>query len=303
MIKPPFTRERLTSLYQSPLALLFSALFLVSFAGSSVYFKEFRSIPLSDNQPAQSYAAESAVLETSPNDLNQLNVLLVGHGGPGHDGGSLADAIMLVNFDFGAKSVNLISIPRDLSYTFSDGSTNKINSAFARDLSSKDLDFTSTKKAVIDVTGLNVDYLAAIDFVGFQRAIGLNLGGIEVEVKKQFDDLWYPILGEAVNPCGMTPEKITELTQTYSGFELEKQFPCRYKELHYSPRHPRAKSVAKPWSMPVPVTVHLTSIEAAASEKLSWPYQKNFLISKPSTTQLHSSLIWANTSPPILPWI
>ena len=31
----------------------------------------------------------------------------------------------------------------------------------------------------------------------------------------------------------MTPEKVAELTATYSGFELESQFECRYEHLYF----------------------------------------------------------------------
>jgi anionic cell wall polymer biosynthesis LytR-Cps2A-Psr (LCP) family protein len=39
------------------------------------------------------------------------------------------------------------------------------------------------------------------------------------------------VLGRELEPCGKTPEEIAELTAKLSGFELEKQFPCRYDHI------------------------------------------------------------------------
>ena len=67
--------------------------------------------------------------------------------------------------------------------------------------------------------------------MGYKRAIGINLGGIEVNVPKTLEDPWYPIKGEELNPCGYSPEEIADLTTKYSGFELERKFECRYEHL------------------------------------------------------------------------
>jgi anionic cell wall polymer biosynthesis LytR-Cps2A-Psr (LCP) family protein len=120
----------------------------------------------------------------------------------------------------------LISIPRDL-YINELGVSGKINTAYTK--SGEVL-----KQTVSRVTGLPISNYLAIDFVGFQRAIH-HIGGIEVEVTEELDDPWYPIMGEELNPCDYTPEEIAEMTNTMSGFELEKQFECRYEHLHVEP--------------------------------------------------------------------
>ena len=83
------------------------------------------------------------------------------------------------------------------------------------------------------VTGIPIDAFISIDFTGFKRAVGGPLDGLEVNVTEKLDDPWYPIQGEELNTCGFSPEKVTELSNTLSGFELEKQFECRYEHIYY----------------------------------------------------------------------
>jgi anionic cell wall polymer biosynthesis LytR-Cps2A-Psr (LCP) family protein len=80
-----------------------------------------------------------------------------------------------------------------------------------------------------------MNYYISVDFVGFQRAMGENLKTLDVDVHETLDDPWYPITGKELDTCGLTGDEINELMTKYSGFELEKQFPCRYEHLHFSP--------------------------------------------------------------------
>ncbi len=173
-------------------------------------------------------------------DINQLTVLFLGHGGAGHDGGYLVDAIQILHVNFSEKVVALISIPRDLWVKFPNGSA-KINTAlvnqnFLGKTAEQKTQFykkggVTAKNIVSQITGLHVDYFVAVDFVGFERIIGQELEGIEVDVTETLDDPWYPIRGQEINPCGHSAAEIAELTAKYSGFELEKNFPCRYERV------------------------------------------------------------------------
>jgi len=82
-------------------------------------------------------------------------------------------------------------------------------------------------------TGLKINNFISVDFVGFKRAIGYELDGLEVNVPDTLDDPWYPVRGLEQETCGKTPEKVAQLTQQLSGFELEKQFECRYDHIHF----------------------------------------------------------------------
>jgi len=179
-------------------------------------------------------------IEPSPPNLKDqpmtLTIALLGTGGPGHQGGHLSDVIQLLHINFDQKQIGFISIPRDLWVPLPDGSTNKINAVYAAGLNQKTpVPHQALKSSLSAISGLQVDYVIAIDFTGFKRAIGENLKGIEVEVAEALDDPWYPISGKELEPCGYTPQEIDEMTQTLSGFELEKQFECRYEHISFKP--------------------------------------------------------------------
>ena len=59
-------------------------------------------------------AADPQPLPESVEKLETLNLLLLGSGGAGHEGGELTDAIILAHIDFRQAKIGLISIPRDL---------------------------------------------------------------------------------------------------------------------------------------------------------------------------------------------
>lgn len=148
-------------------------------------------------------------------DAKNFNILLTGHGGAGHSGGGLMDAIIVVNVNVTDKKAGLISFPRDFWF-----SGHKINSD------------PSLKDALTGVTGLPISNSIAIDFNSFEKMVN-SIGGITVDVKKAYTDNFYPVRGKENELCGFTNEKIAEVHKLYTGFELEKQFTCRYETISY----------------------------------------------------------------------
>src|SRR5581483_9515735 len=65
----------------------------------------------------------------------RINVLLLGYGGGGHDGGDLTDSIMVLTLDEQTKRTAMISVPRDIWVRIpSDGDNGgfwKVNTAYA----------------------------------------------------------------------------------------------------------------------------------------------------------------------------
>jgi len=176
-----------------------------------------------------------------------FNILLLGYGGAGHDGGYLTDVIKLVNIDPVSEDVTVISIPRDLWVEIpvrsDQGEYQKINAAYAIGIDDnyplKQTQYRGVEgaqKLVSDVvemvTGKKVDGVIAVDFSGLVDTIDA-LGGVEVVVPVTFDDHYYPIKGEENNLCGKDPAEMERIHALYSGFELEKQFECRYEHLHF----------------------------------------------------------------------
>lgn len=166
-----------------------------------------------------------------------LGILLLGHGGAGHDGGFLTDAIQLLYIDMDKQKTVLISIPRDLQVPSPKGRSVKINAIALDNATDRKAIMKSgspaLKQVITTVTGLPVHFFVSVDFVGLQRAVGIDLKGIDVNVSETLEDNWYPKQGAELETCGMSPEEVAEVSKKYSGFELEKQFPCRYEHLLY----------------------------------------------------------------------
>lgn len=169
-------------------------------------------------------------------DQKTLNVLLAGYGGAGHQGGYLSDIIQIAHFDFEKKQISFISIPRDLYLTNKDQKSYKVNALLSVGMSNGGgvkAGLELMRGSIGQITGLPIKYAVGIDFVGFKRVVGYELGSIEVNVSQTLEDAWYPIEGAQLDPCGYSAEEIANLTATHSGFELESKFACRYEHLLY----------------------------------------------------------------------
>lgn len=180
-------------------------------------FLNQKSKQTTDTNIQTNYPLPSLIEEKRPTtpEAKTFNFLLTGHGGAGHSGGGLMDAIIIVHVNVTDKKAGVISFPRD--YWFSG---HKINSD------------PSLKDALTGVTGLPITNSIAIDFNSFVKMIDL-LGGITVDVKKAYTDNFYPVRGKENELCGFPPEKVADLHTKYTGFELEKQFICRYETISY----------------------------------------------------------------------
>jgi len=205
-----------------------------------------------------------------------FNFLLLGYGGGQHEGTYLTDSMILAHVDLKNKKVKLISLPRDLWIKIptksGDSYHMKINALYQLDLypyikdNYPDIDWKAIKNAgfstiislgVYQATGIKIDHYLAVDFTGFTKAIDA-LGGVDVDVKKAFEDPQYPIDGKETDLCGK--EEIFKLAEPfisppYNNDEREKifrekpeiaefvknatdspelAFPCRYEKLKFT---------------------------------------------------------------------
>lgn len=198
-------------------ALLLIAIFAVGFGGSYFLGKFSKIFVKTESEQTLENVAPTTAL---PPKEGEVNVLLLGYGGAGHEGGTLTDSIILLTADIKSKKASLISIPRDLWQADA-----KINFAYSKGTE-------TAKNAVASVTGISPTYFVAVDFNQLQKIIDL-LGGINVDVLKSFDDYFYPVRGKELDLCGKSPEEMQAVHQKYSGFDLEKQFECRYEHIHF----------------------------------------------------------------------
>lgn len=159
-------------------------------------------------------------------EKGSTNVLLLGVGGEKHEGPDLSDTIILANINPEKNVVNLISIPRDL---WVPDTKSKINAAFAFGEEKGGKGLILSKAVVEKVLGQPVDYTLVGDFQGFEKAVDL-LGGLDVDVKRTFDDYEYPIEGKETDPCDNKEEDLAALATASSQLDA---FPCRYKHVHF----------------------------------------------------------------------
>ncbi|MCF7917539.1 LCP family protein [Candidatus Gracilibacteria bacterium] len=120
------------------------------------------------------------------------NILLLGVGGDGAEGGHLSDSIMIASIDPANPSISFLSLPRDLfiSSRIGDRKVNEIYAA-ARYKYGDQKGLEIAKDAVADFTGVDIHYGAVIDFRVFLETID-TLGGIDIFVPETIEDPFYP---------------------------------------------------------------------------------------------------------------
>ena len=128
---------------------------------------------------------------------SRINILLLGIGGPGHDGADLTDTIMLASIDPITDKVQLISIPRDLWVHINNDGYQKINAAYAFGKEGSKAKTTLGQEqdgiAELDKTlqpildGVNINYHVLLDFSAFKSMVDA-VGGITVNVPETLYD-------------------------------------------------------------------------------------------------------------------
>lgn len=127
---------------------------------------------------------------------DRINILILGQGGPGHDGPYLTDTIIIASIKPSTKQVAMMSIPRDLLVTIPGFGNRKINSANAFGESKNSGTGPELTKTVIQNTfNIPIHYYVRVDFSAFEELID-TVGGITVNVEKSFTDPRYPIPGK-----------------------------------------------------------------------------------------------------------
>ncbi len=132
----------------------------------------------------------SAIDKMKDKKLDRLNILLLGiRGIDDPNGGLLTDTMMVVSVKLDTESVALISVPRDLYVKMPNHDFhNKINEAYVLGIKDKKnwkggLEYS--KKAISDITGLDIHYAMSIDFNAFKEIID-TLGGITIILGEPF---------------------------------------------------------------------------------------------------------------------
>lgn len=121
----------------------------------------------------------------------RINILLLGRAGENYPGKNLTDTVMLMSVDTRNKKIALLSLPRDLYVPIEkSGYFTKLNSVYQYGLNNNQ-GVTPLEKTIETITGQSVHYFFTLDFDGFEHIIN-TLGGIQVEVPRDFYDSRYP---------------------------------------------------------------------------------------------------------------
>ena len=125
----------------------------------------------------------------------QINILLLGIGGAGHEGPYLTDTMLLAQIKPETLEITLISIPRDwLTVLPRNLGERKINSVFAEGFAlTKNWDEAGkwARQAVERMSGQTIPYFAVVDFQGFEKAID-EVGGLDITIDHTFTDAEFP---------------------------------------------------------------------------------------------------------------
>ena len=206
------------------ISLLLSGVFILGFLAtylaltfSKVFVKKSAAIT---SPTPNSYSEATPASITNPKGV--FNLVFLGYGGAGHSGSYLTDSVIIVHVNTNSGSAALISVPRDLWIP----GNRKLNAEAVN------VGFQGVGSSIQNITGQYINYFVSVDFGGFTKIID-SLGGITVDVPKAFDDSFYPIAGEENNTCGISEEQINAFKAQFTGFNLEKQFTCRYERLHF----------------------------------------------------------------------
>ncbi len=123
---------------------------------------------------------------------DRINILLLGMGGPGHEGATLTDTMMFVSLRPSDKHVAMLSIPRDLQIKIPSYGYKRINSVNAYAEQEKPGSGAAvTTAAVSDLLTQPINYYLLVDFKAFKELID-TVGGIDVTIDQSFYDSLYP---------------------------------------------------------------------------------------------------------------
>ncbi len=125
-------------------------------------------------------------------DSGMVNILLMGVGGPGHEGPNLTDTMIVASIRPTTSEVILTSIPRDYFVTVPNHGYNKVNAVYA--YAEKDDEGSGGEAAIATaekLTGLKIPYFVTVDFKGFVKAVD-HLGGLDITIDQTFTDSEYP---------------------------------------------------------------------------------------------------------------
>jgi polyisoprenyl-teichoic acid--peptidoglycan teichoic acid transferase len=143
---------------------------------------------------------------------DRINILLLGIGGPGHDGPFLTDTIIIASIKPSTQQISMTSIPRDLGVKIPKRGWYKINHANAfGEVEQPGQGGELARQVVEETFAIDIPYYVRVDFKAFQELVDI-VGGVKITVQKPFTDNEYPAKSE-----GYQTIEFEKGTQTMDG--------------------------------------------------------------------------------------
>lgn len=161
----------------------------------------------------------------------RLSLLVLGYGGPGHDGPYITDSMLVLSAGPGGPAAQ-ITVPRDLWCEIPPGSARcrKLNTVYSlgRVRGGPAAGGELAAGEVSRVLGMPIPFWLTIDFRGF-RALIDALGGVEVDVERGFSSR-YPAEGSSRADPGWIRVAFRPGRQRLSGEEAIRYARARYAD-------------------------------------------------------------------------
>ena len=127
---------------------------------------------------------------------DRINFVLLGMGGPGHNGPYLTDTIIIASFKPSTKQAAMFSIPRDMIVPLEKNDYRKVNSIYTiGEQQAIDNGGPLVKEVLSKTLDMPIHYFAAVDFNGFVEMIDA-VNEIEINVERSFVDYQFPTYDE-----------------------------------------------------------------------------------------------------------
>ncbi|MBW6440476.1 LCP family protein [Patescibacteria group bacterium] len=160
---------------------------------NSVIMSFIKMLPMGDNffQVFPQDDEKSTIEKLKNNELDRLNILLLGIRGVGDpNGGLLTDTMIIVSLKPNTEQLALISIPRDLYVEIPHrDDKNKINEVFVNGVQDGGWEkgFEYSKKTIKNVSSLDIHYVVSVDFDAFKEIVD-TLGGVKITLNRPFSE-------------------------------------------------------------------------------------------------------------------
>jgi LCP family protein required for cell wall assembly len=176
------------------LALGVIVLVVGGYFGIKIYIVEHHVLRGGGSAPA--LAANVDISQLRGEGDGRINILMLGIGGPGHDGPDLTDTMLLVSIDPVNNQAALLSIPRDLWVEIPGYGEQKINAAFSygKQDSKAKIEAAKTEDGIkladstlSKIIGIPIHYHVVVDFTAFKQTVDA-VGGVTFNVPEQLYD-------------------------------------------------------------------------------------------------------------------